>query len=68
MPTLIKYLTLHIGLLRRETETDLVTVNADGAIGYYLATITDNHIELHSGFPVAFNPAPTDLSDSEIQP
>ena len=66
MPTLIKYPTLRIGLLRRETETDLVTINANGTVGYYLATISDNRIELHSGLPVAFDHTPVDSSDSEV--
>ncbi len=71
MPILIKYPTIHIGLLRREKQTDLVTLNDDGTIGYYLATIDNpsNRIELHgASLPVTFDHSPTDLSDSEILP
>ncbi len=71
MPILIKYPTIHVGLLRRERQTDLVTLNEDGTIGYYLATIDNyyNNIELHgASLPVTFDHAPTDSSDSEILP
>jgi len=69
MPILIKYTTLRIGLLRRERQTDLVTLNDDGTICFYLATI-DNYydsIELHDGLPEIFVPITTVVSDSDIE-
>ena len=66
MPTLIKYATLRVGLLHRDHATDLVTLNPDGTIAYYLATIVANEIELHGGFPTTFDHQPTDCSDSPV--